>query len=877
MHDQYQPSSPSRFGSLLSKAAWAVQIPLLLAALTMVGYAAAPLFRHVPKPATQPATMENVDWSSEKSSMYCLACHKDVAQATAGRDVEQGHSHNVPLNADQLEAVKAMGTVTGPNNVLICMSCHRLGNENPHMLGDTLGGSKLCKGCHPGQFTMVGTPHDLRISAPDEQNRFGQTAESGGPCSACHLSHHYARDFEHSGLDPDGRCVTCHKIGRAAAKHARPTMEHPESHCVVCHNPHDATHSNFLKKPAAEVCRDCHSDYFAGPEKGMHPLGAMKYDVPRQLVDAGARTFGKSKELTCLVCHSTHSSTHQPLLVLSPESNDLCLSCHGPELAKLGSDGRMPKHGQGGKLTDEQKAVVEGRNGRVGPKGELLCISCHNVHHAPQKTDLLSFQPSAEDGCTACHPGQSGVIGTGHDLRTSRPNEKNLAGLTPVAGGPCSSCHMGHGSARTARPSDADVTGHCMTCHHEGGPAPAKHESFASGHPGTNCIACHNPHEHETGDFLVKSKSELCSQCHAAQSSLAGGPHDPAQNAEAWEKLTNGRDEGPCLTCHVAHGKKGSGLFSFDAVADGNHDSACLHCHQDAAWNAASDIAAIHPQKIHPDQKLVPVALVPHDDKGNLRMGCRTCHNPHGSAEPAHLARVEKDQPTASLCLHCHDDKKLIEMTGHATSKLAGVGFDTDSCKPCHAMHARPQDAWGQMLSPRFLTQATTQPATQPSNETAGQIATASAAERAPTVREGSTQDHNRAPNNPYAHEAAVPCLVCHHSGGTAPVRDIATHPPVTIVNIIKPDEPGYLPVFNADGKVDVNGQITCRTCHLSHGQTELLQQAAANGQLTPDEQRSAHMQLRPFTGANLCTQCHGAQARLKFLFFHNLEQRTRK
>jgi hypothetical protein len=33
-------------------------------------------------------------------------------------------------------------------------------------------------------------------------------------------------------------------------------------------------------------------------------------------------------------------------------------------------------------------------------------------------------------------------------------------------------------------------------------------------------------------------------------------------------------------------------------------------------------------------------------------------------------------------------------------------------------------------------------------------------------------------------------------------------------------------------------------------------------------------MQLRPFAAPNLCTQCHGAQGRLKFLFFHNLTQR---
>jgi predicted CXXCH cytochrome family protein len=370
-----------------------------------------------------------------------------------------------------------------------------------------------------------------------------------------------------------------------------------------------------------------------------------------------------------------------------------------------------------------------------------------------------------------------------------------------------------------------------------------------SGHPGTNCIACHNPHEHETGDFLVKNQGDLCRTCHAEQHSLAGGPHDAAQRAETWSKVSQGSTDGPCLTCHVAHGTKASGLFSFDAQADGNHDSACLHCHAETAWGAPTDIAAIHPQKINPVQKRVPVSLVPSDSNGNMRMGCRTCHNPHGGAEPGHLARVASDEPTAALCTHCHEDKKLIEMTGHATAKLAELGFNTDSCKPCHAMHAKPSDAWGQMLSSRFLT-ANLPNSTQP-------------AELQPAI------------DQQYDHEAAVPCLVCHHAGGPAPVRDVATHPPVTLVNIVKPDAPGYMPLFGGDGKVSENGQITCRTCHLSHGQTQLLKQAVNNGNLSPDEQQSARMQLRPFVAPNLCTQCHGNQGRLKFLFFHNLEQRS--
>jgi hypothetical protein len=145
------------------------------------------------------------------------------------------------------------------------------------------------------------------------------------------------------------------------------------------------------------------------------------------------------------------------------------------------------------------------------------------------------------------------------------------------------------------------------------------------------------------------------------------------------------------------------------------------------------------------------------------------------------------------------------------------------------------------MLSPRFLTQHGTTQASEPGH-----------------------------------HEAAVPCLVCHRPGGPAPSQEVATHPAVALANILQTTDPGYMPLFNANGKPDPVGQITCRTCHLSHGQTALLQAAATNPSPSPDEQRAIRAQLRPFVSPNLCTQCHGGEARQKFLFFHDGKQRKK-
>jgi predicted CXXCH cytochrome family protein len=269
--------------------------------------------------------------------------------------------------------------------------------------------------------------------------------------------------------------------------------------------------------------------------------------------------------------------------------------------------------------------------------------------------------------------------------------------------------------------------------------------------------------------------------------------------------------------------------------ADSYHDAICLECHPTTRWKSGTGVAAIHPQQVSPEQKRVPVSLVPTDGQGNMRMGCRTCHDVHGGAEPVHLARVKADEPTATLCTHCHQDKTLITMTSHAPERLTKLGFDVDSCKPCHAMHAEPAHTWGLMLSPRFLV--------KPEDAVGLPV------------------------------PGSMVCESCHRNDGVAPIPGAASHPAGFMFNTIKPNEPGYMPLFAENGLVDEYGQVTCRTCHLAHGRGDLLEAAAASGNGPPvyDSRRAAaKMQLRSFTTPNLCTQCHGNDARRRYLFFHD-------
>lgn len=789
-----------------------------------------------PAPEVAPPSMADVDWSGPNSSVYCLSCHWNVGLATAGLDVQRGHSHNVPLNETQLRAVRDLGTLVGPDNTLICMSCHTLKpNGRPYMLADTLEDSQLCQRCHPGHYAR-NTPHDLRRSAPGEKNCRGQTAEAGGPCSACHLAHSYAREIIPSPLDPDGWCITCHRSYGVAAEHARTQqMQHPESQCLHCHNSHDTEHGKFLKKSPPELCLECHKQYDGGPAAGMHPLTRLEQPIPQNLRRNRDATPTDERQVTCATCHTVHEAGNENLLVVSNRTNELCLSCHQQQLESHGA-GSLSRHAQSPPLNDAQREVVARWGTPMGANGELLCVSCHRVHGAEPKAKLLVFQPKYGDTCVACHPAQGSVQGTLHDLTIKFPLAQNKAGLTPVGAGVCSACHLAHEFPRELVPGPGDEDGRCLSCHLAGRLAQASRSGGVE-HPKTRCKECHNPHGSSTERFLLQPQEQLCERCHAEKMSLRGGPHDLAQGRrlEKWTAATR-EHGGLCLSCHVPHGGERQDLFRVGAAETlGSQDEPCLACHADNTWNA-TEIGAIHPREIPRDQDSIDKALLKRDASGELRIGCGTCHDPHGGQEAENLPRVRSGESAETLCLKCHVDKKYIQQTGHAADRLAKLKMATDSCKPCHAMHADRQGTWGQMLSARFLP-------------------------RCETIK---------------GQPECIPCLSCHRENGPAPFQRLASHPPRRLASVGRESDIGHLPLFNAAGHEDPQGEVTCRTCHVSHGRLDLLKAIAENPDWTPAQQEAMRAQLRPFLEPNTCTACHdSAQARLLFLRFHDARVRN--
>ena len=669
---------------------------------------------------------------------------------------------------------------------------------------------------------------------PQETNRLGQTAIEGGPCSACHLSHSFAKDLAVSPLDPEGYCLPCHSAYHVAEHHARTTMQHPEARCRECHDPHDATHAEFLAAPPEDICVNCHTGYDDGPAGGMHPVGLTNVDIPPslQVVESDAHTA----MLTCATCHDTHEAPHGTLLRITTASNELCLECHADKLLEHADDGMLPRHGQQPRLDDTQLALVERWGRPVGTGGKLLCVSCHNVHGAVRESQLLAFRPKYGETCGACHPAHEGVVGSPHDMRIDHADLANSAGLLPTEAGVCSPCHMAHQFPRERVATTGDPAGQCISCHRDGDCGQHTYTGLRD-HPETSCIDCHDPHVRTFGSFLKAEPARLCAQCHPDHQRLRGGPHDVLTGRGPWPaEATKSQDA--CLSCHLPHGGTRDDLFRFRVpTGAGNHDGVCLSCHEDAAWQVDSTKAAIHPRTIDPAHAKVDLALVPTDSTGEKRMGCRTCHDPHGGATPTYLARVPIGEDTQRLCVHCHTSKRLTRFTGHSSASLRAAGYEADSCKPCHAMHAKPNDQWGRLLSPRFLMEI--RPAAT------GQLAD------------------------------CLPCVACHATQNNARQRTFEQHPLTVTKNTIAPDEPGYMPLFDQQGLVDPHGQVTCRTCHVSHGRVDLLEQIEQQTSATSHDAEGLKAHLRPFESPNICIGCHGNQARALFLFFHDPSRRS--
>jgi len=207
-----------------------------------------------------------------------------------------------------------------------------------------------------------------------------------------------------------------------------------------------------------------------------------------------------------------------------------CLSCHGKDISK--TEIRRSSHST----------------------GEVSCISCHSVHHSPERANLLAAKQ--REVCYGCHL----------DIRARfelpfkhRVNEGAID---------CTDCHNPHGAptATWATAQSPRMVSHafgndiaCVKCHTD------KRGPFLHEHPPVRvegCQSCHNPHGSTNARLLNRpAVFTMCLECHNGVAAFGTrGEGIPSPNS-FFHNIAEPRFQN-CVTCHSRiHGSNVDSLF----------------------------------------------------------------------------------------------------------------------------------------------------------------------------------------------------------------------------------------------------------------------------------------------------------------------------
>lgn len=621
--------------------------------------------------------------------------------------------------------------------------------------------------------------------------------------------------------------------------------------CRTCHSAHSGREpmtiatAIFLRMPndKGQLCMSCHSEFAKGPEGGFHPIGRLPWELPEDLLEAGAEAGEEHRDMACQACHTPHGSREDHLLVMAARSSQLCLTCHEKIHPEAWSpDSLAEHHPVNVRLEDPSYARAIREMGGRADENRLICLSCHRMHEGHGQNHLLRARVNESQLCLNCHSRQAGLLETPHHLGTTAPRERNLVGQTVAEAGPCSACHGVHHAARKTAPTQHDLSGECITCHKDGECAadasftshdhparvstdalPSELELKVSQLPGqrdrrwVGCQTCHDPHRNDHGQFLRAHPDDLCRACHQEQAEGLAGAHvftgvPDARNAKGHSP----EQAGTCGFCHAVHDATGPAMWAASRDKPETPAELCLNCHVSTCSTTHLNASATR----HPL-----------DDSA-----CSTCHTVHGdSTEHPRLLRShgEGDPRGEQWCLDCHKSQHSLtaSMHSHAAMQRSGFEADADYCGACHAVHADPGSGIVGM---------------------------------------------NAAPpgDKRYPPDMRL-CLGCHRENGPAQAVRIVQHPPMPMRNGVEPDHDSFMPLAGDTSRLGSEGNVTCQTCHLPHGRSpgrgfpELDPRAT-----TPERLEALKPMLRPYVVPNLCSNCHGMEGLVRFLYWHEPAKR---
>lgn len=332
--------------------------------------------------------------------------------------------------------------------------------------------------------------------------------------------HRYRRLRSSCPISIAGRVLAAFVILAGVAPLRAQTQAKPESQ-----NPSGPPSGNNYV--GSQTCQACHPDLFLGFNRNPHFKSiALGKEPPQRTGCEGCHGPGEA--------HVKGMGDKTKIVVfpqLAPSAVlDNCLQCHAKDLGKVNI--RRSSHST----------------------GEVSCISCHSIHHAPELSRLLA--KTERETCYGCHL----EIRARFELPYKhRVNEGAIN---------CTDCHNPHGAPvatwRTAQSPQMvthalgnDIA--CVKCHSDKrGPFVYEHAPVRI----EGCTMCHNPHGSVNPRLLARPATfTLCLECH--NSVMGFGPRETAIPApgRSSHNLADPAFQN-CVTCHVRiHGSNSDSLF----------------------------------------------------------------------------------------------------------------------------------------------------------------------------------------------------------------------------------------------------------------------------------------------------------------------------
>jgi predicted CXXCH cytochrome family protein len=268
----------------------------------------------------------------EKPGEFCFSCH--CQGGSAEKVIPPDYSHPMDISSSSMKFLRSKMEIR-------CSTCHDLHNPLPKFYDPDQEGlehakflrysnedaSGICIGCHSRYAMIEGTAHDLRITAPDFKNVYGETAHQGGLCSPCHVAHNAAfelnlwsapmgpallegwnRSYTTDNNIMTKLCTGCHAPGQIAEKHIPEFGLHPMEKVVASSGSitYDMSQSEFpiytdtgvIESNGNIVCSTCHNPHQWDPHVEAKGLGK---EVEGDVTNSFLRPDLHSK--FCTACH----------------------------------------------------------------------------------------------------------------------------------------------------------------------------------------------------------------------------------------------------------------------------------------------------------------------------------------------------------------------------------------------------------------------------------------------------------------------------------------------------------------------------------------------------------------------------------------------